>query len=88
MADEALKKKIHDVLSQSYFKDQGDLVDVSNGSGDGIEVLVVSRKFDGQRLQAREDLICDALVAALTPEEWGRITLTVAASPEEIKAYG
>lgn len=85
MADKKLKRKIHDVLRKSYFKDADDLVDVSDGADGNIHLVVVSRKFDGQRLKEKNDLIWSVLVKNLLPEEWGKVSLSVGASPEEIK---
>lgn len=86
MADVQVKQKIHGVLRASYFKDPDDLVDVSDGPDDSIHVVVVSRKFDGRRMKEKNDLIWSVLVQNLLPEEWGKISLSVGASPEEIKA--
>ncbi len=86
MADGTLKRKIYDVLKQAYFKDPDDLVDVSDGSGDNVHVVVVSRKFDGLRMREKHDLIWSVLAHNLQPVEWGKISLSVGASPEEIKA--
>ncbi len=87
MAEQALKTRIHDALKQAYFNDSDDLVDVSDGDDDeSIHVVVVSRKFDGKHLKDKNDLIWSVLVQELKPEEWGRVSLSVGASPEEIKA--
>jgi stress-induced morphogen len=85
MADSKLKRKIRKALKEVYFKDPQDLVDVSDGPEDSIHVVVVSRKFDGRRLKERNDLIWSVL-EKLKPEEWGKVTLSVGTSPEEIKA--
>lgn len=86
MAEDALKRKVRDVLKRGYFRDEGDLVDVSDGHDDNLHVVVVSRKFQGKRLKEKEDLIWSELVQGLTKEEWGRVTLSVGVSPGEIKA--
>ena len=86
MADAQLKQKIRDVLRVAYFKDPDDLVDVSDGPDDSIHVVIVSRKFDGRRMKEKNDLIWSVLVKNLRPEEWGKVSLSVGASPEEIKA--
>jgi stress-induced morphogen len=86
MADAQLKQKIHDALRNAYFKDPEDLVDVSDGPEDAIHIVIVSRKFDGQRMKEKNDLIWSILVQNLRPEEWGKVSLSVGASPEEIKA--
>lgn len=86
MADDPLKHKIRDVLRGLYFKDVEDLVDVSDGPDDSIHVVIVSRKFDGRRMKEKNDLIWSVLVQNLRPEEWGKVSLSVGASPEEIKA--
>jgi len=86
MTDEQLKKKIHDVLKDGYFHDADDLVDISDGPGDSIHVVIVSRKFDGRRMKEKHDLIWSELSQKLAPEEWGRVSLSIGVSPEEIKA--
>jgi stress-induced morphogen len=86
MADVHLKEKISRVLKDGYFKDPNDLVDVSDGPEDSIHLVIVSRKFDGRRMKEKNDLVWSLLVRDLTPEEWGKISLSVGASPEEIKA--
>lgn len=86
MADDRLKQKIHDELKGAYFNDPDDLVDVSDGPDDSIHLVIVSRKFDGRRTKEKNDLIWSILTQRLAPEEWGLISLSVGASPEEIKA--
>lgn len=86
MAEAILKQKIRNVLRSAYFKDPDDLVDVSDGPDDSIHVVIVSRKFDGHRMQEKNDLIWSVLVKDLRPEEWGKVSLSVGTSPEEIKA--
>ena len=86
MADVQLKQKIHDSLKGVYFNDPDDLVDVSDGPEDSIHVVIVSRKFDGRRMKEKNDLIWSVLVQNLHQEEWGKVSLSVGASPEEIKS--
>ena len=86
MADDHLKRKIRDLLKQVHFQDPEDLVDVSDGPGDSIHVVIVSHKFDGRRMKEKNDLIWSVLVQNLPPDEWGKISLSVGTSPEEIKA--
>lgn len=86
MAEAQLKQRIRDVLKGVYFKDAEDLVDVSDGPDDSIHVVIVSRKFDGRRMREKNDLIWSVLVNNLQPEEWGKVSLSVGTSPEEIKA--
>ncbi len=86
MADMQLKQKVHDVLLSAYFKDPDDLVDVSDVPDDSIHVVIVSRKFDGRRMREKNDLIWSVLSQKLQPDEWGKVSLSVGASPEEIKA--
>lgn len=88
MADDALKQKIFDVLRGGYFHGPRDFVDVSDGDGsdDDIHVVIVSRKLQGRRLKEKHDLIWSELVSHLAPEEWGKISLTIGHSPEDLKA--
>ena len=86
MADHQLKQKMRDSLRKAYFNDSDDLVDISDGPDDSIHVVIVSRKFDGRRMKEKNDLIWSVLVENLDPVEWGKVSLSVGASPEEIKA--
>ena len=86
MVDDSLKQKIRDALKQGYFRDESDFVDVSDGYDDNIHVVVVSRKFEGKRLKEKQDLIWSELVKNLSKDEWGRVSLSVGVSPEEIKS--
>jgi acid stress-induced BolA-like protein IbaG/YrbA len=86
MADEQLKKKVYEVLRKGYFSGPNDAVDISDGPGDSIHIVVVSRKFDGKRLKEKNGLIWSELMQHLAPDEWGKVTLSIGASPEEIKA--
>jgi hypothetical protein len=81
-----LKQKIQDVLSEKYFSAPDDLVDVSDGPDDSVHLVIVSRKFDGRRIKEKNDLIWSLLTANLQPEEWGKVSLSIGTSPEEIKA--
>ena len=86
MMDQAVKAQIRDSLKQTYFSDVDDLVDISEGDDEGIHVVIVSRKFDGQRMAEKNDLVWGFLVEMPRPEVWRQISLTVCASPEEVKA--
>ncbi|MBX6312123.1 MAG: hypothetical protein IRY99_04270 [Isosphaeraceae bacterium] len=86
MADEALKRKIYDLLRHGYFKDPDDYVYVSDGMGDNVHVVLVSPKLEGRRSKERDDLIWSELLKGLQPEEWGRVSLSIGYSPEELKA--
>ena len=86
MADALLKQKVRDALRGDYFQDADDFVDISDGPEDSIHVVIVSRKFDGRRMKEKNDLIWSVLVKNLSPDDWGKISLSVGASPEEIKA--
>lgn len=86
MADDALKTKIKVLLKDGYFQGSDDLVDVSDGADDNIHVVIVSRKFDGRRTKEKQDLIWSELTNHLAPEEWGKVSLSIGVSPEEIKA--
>jgi hypothetical protein len=86
MADGRTKQRVAEALKNTYFNDPSDLVDVSDGLDDNIHVVDVSRKFDGHRLGEKNDLIWSILIKELAPEEWGKVTLSVGVSPEELKA--
>ncbi len=63
------------------------MVDVSDGTDGNIHVVIVSRKFEGYHLKEKNEMIWRELMAHLSPEEWGRISLSIGVSPEEIKAF-
>jgi acid stress-induced BolA-like protein IbaG/YrbA len=86
MADEQLKKKVHDVLKTGYFTDTDDAVDVSDGPEDSLHLVIFSRKFDGKFLKEKNDLIWSELMQHLTQNEWSKVSLSIGVSPEEIKA--
>ena len=87
MADEQIKEKIHRALKFMYFNSENDLVDVSDGDADdSIHVVIVSHKFDGIRMKEKNDLIWSVLVQNLQPEEWGKVSLSIGTTPQEIKA--
>ncbi len=86
MAEAELKQKIRKVLKDAYFQDPDDLVDVSDGPDDSVHVVIVSHKFDGRRMKDKNDLIWSVLSQKLHPDEWGKVSLSVGASPEELKA--
>ena len=84
---ETLKQKIYNVLKSGNFRSPDDLVDVSDGTEGYVHLVVVSRKFDGMRVEAADEMIRDDIERGLTDEEQSRITLLVGVSPEEVKAY-
>ena len=86
MSDAQLKQKIYEVLKAGYFSDPDDAIDVSDGPEDSIHLVIFSRKFTGRSLKGKHDLIWAELMHKLTPEEWNKISLSIGASPEEIKA--
>ena len=87
MACETLKQKIQNLLKTGYFNDTKDFVDVSDGAGDFIHVVVVSRKFNGHTMGGRSDIIWDELLKHLSDEEWGHVSLLVGAIPEEVQIW-
>ena len=86
MADAQLKQKIYGVLKEGYFSDPDDAVDISDGPEDSIHLVIFSRKFTGRSMKAKHDLIWAELMHKLDTEEWNKISLSIGASPEEIKA--
>ena len=87
MACKMLKQKIQNLLKTGYFNDTKDFVDVSDGAGDFIHVVVVSRKFNGHTMIDRSDIIWDELIKHLSDEEWGHISLLIGAIPEEVQLW-
>jgi acid stress-induced BolA-like protein IbaG/YrbA len=86
MADAQLKKKIYGVLREGYFSDPDDAVDVSDGPEDSIHLVIFSRKFTGRSMKEKHDVIWAELMQKLGTDEWNKISLSIGASPEEMKA--
>jgi hypothetical protein len=88
MADAALKNKVRECLKSGYFRDPDDAVYVSDSEevDENIHVVVVSPKFRGKHLREKTDLILSDLMRKLDQEEWGRVSLSIGVSPEELKA--
>ena len=87
MACKMLKQKIQNLLKTGYFNDTKDFVDVSDGAGNFIHVVVVSRKFNGHTMIDRSDIIWDELLKHLSDEEWRHVSLLVGAIPEEVQIW-
>ena len=85
MACEIAKQKIYDTLKNGYFNAAKDYVDVSNGSGDDIHIVIVSRKFEGHTMCDRVDVIWNELGKHLTLKEWGNVFLSIGMLPEDVK---
>ena len=85
MACNSLKQKIRDLLSNGYFNDKKDYVDVSDGDDDLVHIIVVSRKFNGYTMKSRGDIIWRELFDHLSTEEWGNVTLSIGMLPEEVR---
>lgn len=86
MADKQLKHKVYETLKRGYFSDPDDAVDVSDGPEDSIHLVIFSRKFVGRSMKEKNDLIWEELMRRLAADEWGKVSLSIGASPEEIKA--
>ena len=85
MACEIAKQKIYDTLKNGYFNAAKDYVDVSNGSGDDVEIVVVSRKFKDYNRWRRVDIIWKELEKHLPQEEADRVFLSIGMLPEDVK---
>lgn len=82
-ADPQLKKKIETILSARF---PGETVDVSDGHGDNVHVVVVSRKFDGMREKEKQELLWSAIDQGnLSDEEKVKISLILPYSPSDLK---
>lgn len=81
-----LKERVALALRQGHFGGQNDLVDVSDGGAGDVHVVVVSRKFDGLSTDEKSDLIWQDLFGKLRKSEWGRVSLSIGKSLEDIKA--
>ena len=84
MASSKLKKKILDILKDGYFNDEYDFVDISDGFKDLIHVVVVSSKFNEMKLEERDDIIWNEILQFLSDDEWSKISLLIANTPEEV----
>ena len=84
MDSETVKRRIYETLRHGYFNDEKDYVDVSNGSGDVIEIVVVSRKFAGYTAGRRIDMILNELCKHLSQVEAGHVLFSIGMLPEEV----
>jgi len=84
-ASAALKTKIEQIL-RAQFPQQGETVDVSDGSGDNVHVVVVSRQFDHMREKAKQDLLWSAIDRSdLSDAEKVKISMILPYSPDDLK---
>ena len=84
-ADQVLKSKIEQII-RTRFSGSGETVDVSDGIGDNIHVVVVSRQFDHMREKTKQDLLWGTIDASdLTDAEKVRISLILPYSPDDLK---
>ncbi|MEI8078083.1 MAG: hypothetical protein WCH61_00460 [bacterium] len=84
-ASATLKNKIEHIL-RAQFPQQGETVDVSDGSGDNIHVIVVSRQFDHMREKSKQDLLWGAIDRSdLTDGEKVKISMILPYSPDDLK---
>jgi stress-induced morphogen len=73
-------------VQTAHCSDPDDAVDVSDGPEDSMHLVIFSRKFTGRSMKEKHDLIWSELIQKLEPDEWNKISLSIGASPEEIKA--
>ena len=84
-ASPVLKTKIERIL-RAQFPQQGETVDVSDGSGDNIHVIVVSRTFDNMREKSKQELLWGAIDKSnLTDAEKVKISMILPYSPDDLK---
>lgn len=84
-ASPVLKSKIERIL-RTQFPKQGETVDVSDGSGDNIHVIVVSRQFDSMREKSKQDLLWGTIDKGdLTDAEKVKISMILPYSPDDLK---
>lgn len=86
MAEKAFKEAISQTLKKAYFNKEGDYISVTDGDGDAVHVLIISPQLGGKRAKEKRDLVWGNLIAHLKPEEWARISLVAAKTPEEAMA--
>lgn len=84
-ANTALKTKIEKILREQ-FPNTGETVDVSDGSGDNIHVIVVSRQFDNMREKAKQDLLWGPIDRSdLNDADKVKISMILPYSPDDLK---
>lgn len=86
MADAAFKNHVLAALRGTLFSGPDDYVTVTDGEGDAVHVLIISPQFGGKRAKEKRDLVWGELVARLKPDEWSRVSLVAAKTPEEAMA--
>jgi len=81
------RDEVKRILATAYRKRfPNDTVDVSDGYGRNIHVLVVSRRFDDMDEQSKQDLMWEIVdETELTPHEKSLISLLMPVSPAAIK---
>jgi hypothetical protein len=80
---DALKQKIRRILRR-HFSERQERMFFANGFEDCIHLYVVSPRFKGKRPREIGKMIWPSLFANLTPEEWGRVTLTKGLTPDQV----
>ena len=87
MADLELKDRIKEALARVYDNEPDEAVSVSDSEDveDNVHVVVIGPKFRGKRLGEHTDLILSQLTNSLRPEDWGRVSLSIGLTPEELK---
>ena len=83
-ASSELKTKIENILHEK-FPQRGETVDVSDGFGDNIHVIVVSRRFDHLREKEKQELLWGAIDSNLTDAEKVKISMILPYSPDDLK---
>lgn len=78
-----VKRTLEDSFRREFPRDT---VDISDGYGDNIHVLVVSRRFDPLDEKSKQDLLWSIIdKSPLSEQERGLISLVLPVSPAEIK---
>lgn len=86
MADQALKDRVVAALQHTLFNKPGDYVAVTDGDADAVHILVISPQIGGKRAKEKRDLIWGELIARLAQQDWQRVSLLVAKTPQEALA--
>jgi acid stress-induced BolA-like protein IbaG/YrbA len=82
-ADASLKQQIHAILRARFPEET---VDVSDGYGDNIHIIVVSRQFDGLREREKQDLLWSAIDHSdLSDHQKTQISMILPYSPGDLK---
>ena len=83
MSRDPVVARIKRILKKE-FGDKQDQIIVRNGFEEILHLYIISKKFKKVPTTDRGDLIWSLLFSELQDEEWGRITLVMGLTPNEL----